>query len=53
MCGRKNKEEISKFSARDGENNAKYEEELEQFVLAVDSLLGKAKTYFFKNQWFV
>jgi hypothetical protein len=42
MCGRRNKEEISKFSVRDAENYEKYEEELEQFVKAVDSLLGKS-----------
>jgi hypothetical protein len=41
MCGRRNREEISKFSLRDAENYERYEKELEQFVLAVDSLLGK------------
>ena len=42
MCGRRNKEEISKFSGRDAEKYEQYEEELEQFVQAVDTLLGKS-----------
>jgi hypothetical protein len=40
MCGRRNKEEIGKFSVKDAENYEKYEEELAKFVEAVDSLLG-------------
>ena len=42
MCGRRNREEISQFSVKDGEQYEKYEKALEQFVLAVDSLLGQA-----------
>ena len=41
MCGKKNFAEISKFSEADAANYEKYEHELEQFVQAVDPLLGK------------
>ena len=42
MCGKKNHEEISKFSPKDAENYVKYEHELEKFVEAVDPLLGRS-----------
>ena len=42
MCGKKNHEEISKFSAKDADNYVKYEHELEKFVEAVDPLLGRS-----------
>lgn len=42
MCGKNNFKEISKFSVKDAENYSKYEEELEQFVKAVDPLLDHA-----------
>ena len=40
MSAEKNRAEISKFSVKDAENYGRYEEELEQFVEAVDPLLG-------------
>ena len=56
MDGKKNHAEISKFSVRDADNYAVYEQELEMFVEAVDPLLGSVhklsksldlpKTYF-------
>ena len=41
MCGKNNESEIGKFSEADGKNYAVYEQELENFVKAVDPLLGK------------
>jgi len=42
MDGKKNHAEISKFSVRDADNYAVYEQELEMFVEAVDPLLDYA-----------
>ena len=42
MCGRRNKEQIAQFSKRDAEMYEKFEEQLEQFVAAVDPLLDTA-----------
>ena len=39
MCGKMNKENISKFSEEDAEAYEVYEQELEQFVKAIDPLL--------------
>ena len=39
MCGKMNKENISKFSEEDAEAYEAYEQELEQFVKAIDPLL--------------
>ena len=39
MCGKMNKENISKFSEEDAEAYEVYEHELEQFVKAIDPLL--------------
>ena len=39
MCGKMNKENISKFSEEDAEAYEAYEHELEQFVKAIDPLL--------------
>jgi len=42
MCGKNNESEIGKFSEADGKNYAVYEQELENFVKAVDPLLDYA-----------
>ena len=39
MCGKMNKENIRKFSEKDAEAFEAYEQELEQFVKAIDPLL--------------
>ena len=42
MCASKNKQQIAQFSQRDADNYEKFEEQLEQFVAAVDPLLDSA-----------
>merc|ERR1712013_164944 len=42
MCGKMNHQQISQFSERDAAKYVEYEEELEQFVKAVDPLLDHA-----------
>ena len=42
MCPRKNREQIARFSQRDAEKYEEFEEQLEQFVAAVDPLLDSA-----------
>jgi len=42
MCGKRNAEQIGQFSVADAAMYAKYEEELQQFVNAVDPLLDHA-----------
>ena len=49
MDGKKNHAEISKFSVRDADNYAVYEQELEMFVEAVDPLLGSSMGFFLED----
>ena len=42
MSAQRNKEQIAQFSQRDAEIYEKFEEQLEQFVAAVDPLLDSA-----------
>ena len=42
MCGKMNKENIGKFSEKDAIAYEAYEQELEQFVKAIDPLLDAA-----------